>query len=71
MQSVFGAPDKEPKELYGPVNDGRGTPEPSPYATLGISSELVSSNGHLDHGLASAVITVSNEDPRAELSVTN
>jgi hypothetical protein len=70
VQSVFGAPDKEPKELYGPVNDGRGMPGPSP-STLGISSEWVSSNSHLDHGLASAVITVSNEDPRAELSVTN
>jgi hypothetical protein len=71
VQPVFGAPDKEPKELYGLVNDGRGMPEPSPNATLGISSELVSSNSHLDHGLASAVITVSNEDPRTELFVTN
>ena len=67
VQSVLGAPEKKPKELDGPVNNGRGTPEPSPYAILGI----VSSNSHLDHGLASAVITVSNEDPRAELSVTN
>jgi len=67
VQSVFGAPDKEPKELDSPVSDGRGTPEPSPYATLGISSESVSSNSHLDRGSASAVITVSNEDPRAEL----
>jgi hypothetical protein len=46
-------------------------PEPSPYATLGISSTVVSSNSHLDHDLASAVITVSNDDPRAELFVTN
>jgi hypothetical protein len=71
VQSVFGAPDKEPKELYGPVNDGRGMPEPSPYAALGISSELVSSNSHLDCSLASPVITVSNEDLRAKLFETN
>jgi len=70
-QSLFEAPHKEPKELYGPVNDDRGMSLPSPYATLGVSSELVSSNSHLDHGLASAVVTVSNEDPQAELSVTN
>jgi len=71
VQSLSGAPDKEPKELCGPANDGRGMPQPSPYATLGVSSGLVSSNSHLDHGLASAVITVSNEDRQTELSVIN
>ena len=71
VQSVLGAPDKEPKELYGPVEDGRGMPEPSPYATLGISSKLVSSKSHLDHDPASAVSTVSTKDPQPRLPMAN
>jgi hypothetical protein len=71
MQSAPRAPGKEPNELYSPAEDGRGIPEPSVYATLGISSKLVRSNSHLDHGLASAVVTVSNEDPRAQLPTAN
>jgi hypothetical protein len=57
VQYTLEAPGEGPDGLH---EDNRRIPEPSPHATLGISSQLVSSNSHLDHGLASAVVNVSN-----------